>query len=297
MSLSEQFKKLKENWLLIGILLIVLFFTSCNPIMPITQLGSSFASSLGQKMGYPEVAYDSGGIFGRTIAPNANGDFAPGVDERIITKTASITTEVEKGLFQEATEKVKAILKTSDALLLNENTNKYDSERREYYEASYEIKVETKKYDAVVVQLKEVGEITYFNENMLDVTGTHKNLKIDLETEKERLKRYKEMLEQTINVAEKIDLSDRIFDQERRIKYIEESLTNIDQQVDYSAVYLTVREEQSDYAYTEFVDFAELVQNFVNSINSILRWIVLLIPWAIAVWIIRAIALRGRKRR
>ncbi len=293
MSLSEQFRKLKENWLLVVILLAVLFFTSCNPLMSLTQMGSSFANSaLGQKMGYPEVAYDSAG---RMMAPN--GDFAPGVDKRVITKTASMTTEVEKGMFQEATEKVKTILKTSDAFLLNENVNKYDSERKEYYEASYDIKVETKNYDAVVAQLKEIGEVTYFNENMLDVTGTHTNLKIDLETEKERLQRYKDMLEQTTTVAEKIDLSDRIFDQERRIKYIEESLTNIDQQVDYSTVYLTVREKRSDYADVAFIEFAELVKNFVNSINNLFRWIVLLIPWAIAIWIVRAIALRGKKRR
>jgi len=289
MGLNKQFAKIKENWLLIVLILLLVFFS--NSFIP-QGIG---INSLTQKMAFEEsygVAMDSS----RAIYPSPGyGDFAPEIEERIITKSASITSEVEKGKFQEAVSKTKNVISSSGAILLNENQNKYGVKNNEYYQADYQIKVETSKYDSVVAQLRDVGEIVSFNENSIDITGQYNDNKIELATEKERLERYNDMFADAESVSDKIELNDRIFDQERRIKYLEDSLKNLDQRVDYSSVYLTIREKQSDFANVIFVTFGQLVQSFVNSVNSLFKLFFVLIPWIVAIWIVTAVYRKLKK--
>ena len=207
------------------------------------------------------------------------------VQDRKITKIASLVTEVERGSFKDAESKLKSIVKTADAFLLNENAQKYDYDhgRRSYYSGSYTIKVEEEKYSAVVSQLKEIGEVTWFNENSDDITEQFVSLEAELQAEKERLARYKQMLAEATVISDKIELSDRIFNQERTIKYLEEQLKNTGNRVEYSTIYVTITEKQSEYVDAVLVKFSELVTKFISSVNALLKLIVGLIPYTIAV--------------
>ena len=66
--------------------------------------------------------------------------------------------------------------------------------------------------------MKEIGEVTSFSENADDITEQFVDLETELVAEKERLARYKQMLSEATLVEDKIQLSDRIFNQERTIK-------------------------------------------------------------------------------
>ena len=97
------------------------------------------------------------------------------------------------------------------------------------------------------------------------------------------------MYEEAQLIADKIQLNDRIFEQETKIKYIEDSLKNIDKRVDYSTIYVTLNEKQPKYANIVFIEFSELVRRLVDSINSLLKLIFTALPYAIAgfvVWLI-----------
>ena len=111
---------------------------------------------------------------------------------------------VKRGSFKNAEKRVKSIITASNSFLLNENVNRYGTGLSSYYRGSYQIKVEANKYDSVISQLKDIGEVTSFNENARDVTGRHTNLQIELEAEQERLLRYKEMYAQATDVSDKI---------------------------------------------------------------------------------------------
>ena len=218
--------------------------------------------------------------------PAVDGDFAPEVTDRKIVKTAYMTNEVKRGTFKEAETRFKAIIKASDSYLLNENVNKYGKGISEYYSGYYSIKVETGKYDALALQLKEIGEVKSFSEDSTDVTGQYTDLEVELSAEKERLKRYQAMYDEATEVKDKIDLNDRIFNQERRVKYLEEAIANIDTRVDYSTISFTLNEKQSEYTNIVVVKLSEMVRNFVNSFNSLVNLIVFIIPWAIAIGLI-----------
>ena len=280
MTIKEQLTKIKENWLIVLIVLIVLGFAFSQGTAPLARfsvmsenladIGGSYAKES------PALAY----------YPPREGGFAPEVTDRLITKTTTLSSEIERGTFSQAESKVKSIVKSSDSYLLNENVNAYDSGRRSYKAGYYQIKVDSKKYDSIILQLKEVGEVKSFNENAEDITGAYTDLKVELEAEKERLKRYQSMYDEAKEIINKIDLSDRIFNQERTIKYLEDNVKNMDNRVSYSTIYLTINEKRSEYADVIFVKISELIKSFVGSINLLLRTIFIIAPWAVAIGII-----------
>jgi len=118
-----------------------------------------------------------------------------------------------------------------------------------------------------------------FSENTDDVTGRYTNLEIDLQTEKDRLARYEAMYKEAKNIEDKINLNDRIFNQERRVSYLEDAIANIDQRIEYATIQVSLTEKQSVYAAAVFVTFADLINNVVNNVNRVLRFIFGIIPW------------------
>ena len=288
MGIKEQFSKIKDNWLIIALVLILFIFMSGGGNL-ISSIGSGvYSASTGMdKIAAMSESLAYGGGRAYYPSPLAGGDFAPEVQERKITKTTSLSTEVERGTFKDSESKLKNIISSSDSYLLNENANKYGTDKKSYYIGSYQIKVDASKYDAVILQLKEIGEVQSFNENTRDITGTYTNAEIELQTEKDRLTRYQSMYNEAKEIKDKIELNDRIFNQERTIKYLEDSLKRMDLKVEYSTIYFTMNEKQSDYANVVFVKFSELIRNLVGSFNALLNFIFVIAPWAVAALIIK----------
>ena len=274
MTLKNQFQKLKENWLLLALVVVVLVvFSGLNPTQTFTN----------------KIAMDES--VGLTASRSSSfvpyyDNFAPEAAQRFITKTSSLSTEIKRNTFQETDSKVKDLTKGFNAIIINENQNKNGEGKTSYLSSSYTMKVETSKYDSLVSQLKTIGEITSFNENSDDITEQKLDLQTSLEAERERLARYKQLLETAQTTQEKIELTDKIFEEERTIKYYEEALENVNNQVSYSTVYLTITEKRSDFANAAFIKFSQIVTSFVDSINSLINLIFVLIPWAIALLII-----------
>lgn len=279
MGIKDQLIKIKENWLIIvlALVLIAVVFGGGNFIQNISLIQTE--SVLG-------FADNREGIES-TYYPPPSGDFAPEIEDRKIVKTTRLSTEVKRNTFIDWGNKLKNIISSSESYILNENMNKYGTGRKSYYSGSYQIKVSVDEYDSVISQLKEIGEINSFSENTQDITGTHANLEIQLKAEKERLERYNKMFEEAKAIEEKIELSDRIFNQERTIKSLENSLESIEKRVTYSTVYFTMTEKRSEYYNIVFVKVSELIKNLVGSFNNLIILVFIIIPWIIAIIITR----------
>ena len=272
MRIKPQLYKLKENWLLI--LLLVVLVLALNNFPSI--------STLQQK----SIAYDTaGGIAERSFYPNYDNGFAPEERERVITKASTLNSDIKAGEFQTISESIKSIASSSESIILSENINKNEVNKRTFITASYNIKVPTSNYDNVISQFKNLGEVKYFSENSDDITKQKVDLETNLAAERERLTRYKTILAESKTAQEKIDITDRIFNQERTIKYYEESLANVHNRVSYSTVYLTVS-EKSDYSDIALIKLPNIAKNFVNSLNTLIKWVIFLIPWIIGLAII-----------
>ena len=104
------------------------------------------------------------------------------------------------------------------------------------------------------------------------------------------------MLAEATTVADKIELNDRIFDQERTIKYLEASLQNQDEQVEYATIYFQLTEKQSEFVSLAFVTFGQLITNLVSSTSNVLKMLFSILPWIIAAVIIWLGVRWGRRR-
>lgn len=275
MTIKDQLLKLKENWLIVLLIVVIALFSVSGGILPRPMAAVSKAS---YDMSLRESGYGS-------VMPVEAG-FAPGVVERKITKTASLGISVDNGEFSSAEKMLKDAITASGSYLLNENVNVIGKDEDAYHQGSYQIKVESSKYSSVTSQFKEIGKVESFNENAEDITAQYVNNEIELKAEKARLEMFKGMMADATNVADKINLADRIFDQERRIQYLEEALKNKDTQVEYSTVYVSLNEEPPAYLGIKLVKFSELVRSLVNSFNSLLELIFIVLPYAVAVGII-----------
>lgn len=304
MGIKNQWNTIKNNWIIVLVLIvIVVFFMAGGNTQSNIGLSNSYS-------GYSRTAYDMEKAMVSSIDSSAYygdgyggyyydyyGDFAPQVEERKITKTASIGAEVKRGTFKDAEARLKAIVASSDSFLLNENVAKNRYGSGDYFSGSYSIKVDTEKYDYIVQQLREIGELTYFNENARDITGSYTNKQIELQVEKERLERYREMYTEAKSVEDKINLNDRIFNQERTIKYLEDSLSRMDQKVDYTTISVSITEKTSSYANIVFVKFSDLARSFVQSLNVLLKILFILVPYAALLAIILFIVRILRKAK
>ena len=180
MGVKNQFQKIKENWLvavLLVILLIALVFVNSFAYFfsPYSDLSLSSLSS--SEKYYDDVAYDS---YPSSSRYYPQGGFAPEVEDRIITRAGSLVIGVSKGKYSETEAKLKDIVGNSNSIILNENVNENTNNKRSYMSGYYNIKVKTSQYDAVLNQLRKIGEVTSFRDNLRDETGSYYGIATEL---------------------------------------------------------------------------------------------------------------------
>jgi hypothetical protein len=307
MTVVDQFQKIKENWLLILICLVLAIVLFGGNILSGTI--NTFSMSRSMYAADYDSSYSSlGGGFAEEkamYAPSAayyggTSDFAPEITERKITKSASMSTEVEKGNFQDAAATLKGIVTSSSSFLLSENVYAQESGNKKYYTGSYQLKIPTSSYDSAIAQLKQIGTVKQFSESAQDITGTFSNLQIELDAEKARLARYEALYTEAKDVDDKINLNDRIYSEQRTIKYLEDRLKNADQRIDYSTVSVSITEKRSEYVNIALVKLSELVKRLVGSFNALISLLFIILPWAVAVaivWIVVKLARKSPKRK
>jgi hypothetical protein len=275
MTFKDQLNTVKENWILALIILVVLFV----PVFS-GNMGSFSRGMVGTSdMMVESAMMAKGGVY-------MDESFAPEIEERKITKSAGLSTEVERGEFKKEEFALKGLIQSVTGIITSENANLYGQGKTAYYYGHYTVKVPTSVYDDFVEQLKLIGDVQSFNENARDITEQYYDVKTELAAEESRLLRYKQLYSEVEDISDKISISDKIFDQERRVKYLEEAMENKDSQVEYSTVSITLQEERSGYAGMAVVKFSQLIKGFVNSFNNLLQLIFSVVPWAIAILLI-----------
>ncbi|OIO80246.1 hypothetical protein AUJ84_04345 [Candidatus Pacearchaeota archaeon CG1_02_32_132] len=272
-SIGKQFKVLKDNWLIVIALIFVVLLLSNFRIDNISTAGVFSTNDASFKE------------MGAGTVPNYFGnDFAPDVETRKIIYSASVNVEVDKGDFLEVDDKFEGIVRSREGIVLNKNLNSYgESERKIGY---YSLRVDVRNLDALLNDLKELGEVKGFSKDAYDVTGSYLGLEERLKIESEKLVRLKSFLNEATSINDKILLNEQISEQERTIEYLQEALQSQDEQIEYATVSFTLEEKESEFANITFVTFGELVKSFVDSIAGLLRLTFVLIPYVFIIFII-----------
>jgi len=292
MGFKDQLKKLGDNWLLIVIAIIVLVVASGGggTLNALSSASRNYYGAVDTAMA-PNAQYAKMSV-GAGIAPVPvnSENFAPDVTQRMIVKTGSLGVQVDRGTFTAAEQRMKGIVAGSAGLILDQNVYTSSPDNTDAHASrsgSYTIKVSSDKYDTTIAQLKSIGTVQTFNENANDVTGQYQDLNIELKAEEDRLVKYQALYsdDKTL-LADRITLTDTIFNQERQIEYLKQAIANTNQRVDYSTISLQISEKQSDFVNVMLVKWSELVRTFVDSVNSVFTFAAMLLPWIIAALII-----------
>lgn len=273
LSIGKQLKVLKDNWLIVIALIVMVLLLSNFDISRVVT------SQLSSDEGFAKEDNALG------IVPNYFGnDFAPNVETRKIVYSASVNVEVDRGDFLEADDNFESIVRGREGIVLNRNVNSYgESQRKIGY---YSLMVDVRNLDALLNDLKEIGEVKGFSKDAYDVTGSYINLEERFKIESEKLIRLKSFLNEATSISDKILLNEQISEQERTIEYLQEALQSQDEQIEYATVSFTLEEEESEFANITFVTFGELVKSFVDSIAELLRLIFILVPYAFIIFVI-----------
>lgn len=286
LAIKEQFKTIKNNWLIIIIAIVLLAAVFLVRPSSFAKVDFGAERSYGQNLesvregGYAYSPEPSLSASAPRAAAKSGATLAE--EDRKITTTANINTKVEQGEFLPAEQKLKSISSATNSLILQENVRRFGEDKKAYYTGTYTIKVESSKLDAVTAQLKEIGVVESFIERKDDITESYQKLEIEIATEKQRLTRYQKILDDAKIVEDKIKLNDYIFAQERRIQYLEDSLKNADKQVDYSTIYVQITEKEPAFADIKWIDGSELLVGLVNNTAAVIYLVVVLFPYAIA---------------
>ena len=293
--------------LLTGVLLTALLSTGCGASADSTASSTTESAAMDMapmEESAEESVSDGGGI------SSGNGIEAVADTERKLIKTVNL--DVQTLEFDTATEELAA--KVNELGGYVESSSVYGSDY--YYEstrsASYTVRIPADRLDEFINIVDEVGNVTYKNESVDDVTLQY----VDTESHKEALEteqtRLLELLENAETMEDIITIESRLSEVRYELGSYESQLRLLDNQVDYSTVYINLTEVERITETGERTFFQEVADRFGDSAYAVGRGLrgfavgflgslPILAVWAaviaVIVLIIRRIFKRAERRR
>lgn len=253
--------------------------------------------------------YESAVEKGETVSAAEDGVEA--VTDRKLIKTVSMNVETEK--FDELTVKLEQRISELggyiEAAEVRGNSYNSNSSRR----SDMTIRVPSGKLDEFLDEVADISNITWKSENIEDITLNY----VDVESRKKALEIEQERLLALLEIAESVEdiitIESRLSEVRYEMQSYASRLLVYDNQVDYSTIYLNIREVQRLTPQEEQGMLERIATGFMNNVggaaelleNGIVT-IIIIIPYLIVIAIVivlialvcRGLAkLTGKKRR
>ena len=234
-------------------------------------------SAVADSAAYDDMAYDSG--YDTTEAASAeeaesgavtseNGiEEVQETDRKLIRNVnLSLQTKEFDTVLENMSQKVKDLGGYIQDSSVWGSSSDYSSSRS----ASYTLRIPSEKLDEFIDVVETLGNVTYKNESVDDVTLRYVDVdshKKALETEQERLLA---LLEKAENVEDIITIENRLSDVRYELENYESQIRLLDNQIDYSTVYVDISEVSrvTDTGKQGF--FEEVASRFSDSVYVVL---------------------------
>ena len=234
-------------------------------------------SAVADSAAYDDMAYDSG--YDTTASASAeeagsgavtseNGiEEVQETDRKLIRNVnLSLQTKEFDTVLDNMSQKIKDLGGYIQDSSVWGSSSDYSSSRS----ASYTLRIPSDKLDEFIDVVETLGNVTYKNESVDDVTlryvdvNSHKKA---LETEQERLLA---LLEKAENVEDIITIENRLSDVRYELENYESQIRLLDNQIDYSTVYVDISEVSrvTDTGKQGF--FEEVASRFSDSVYVVL---------------------------
>ena len=173
--------------------------------------------------------------------------------------------------------------------------------------ASLTLRIPSQRLDEFLSGAQEIGDITAMTQEMQDVSDSYYDVQTRLNTQKEKMARLQSMLQTAADMSDLIEIESAIADTQYQIDRYTSQLKSYDGKVDYSTVYVTVRETRA----TEIVSLS-LGQRILSGLESSLEngaafledaliFLASSLPWlaalGIAALVIRLIVKKTKKNK
>lgn len=226
---------------------------------------------------YDDMAYDSGYDTTESASAEEAGGGAVtsenGIEEvqetdRKLIRNVNLSLQTKEfdTVLENMSQKVKDLGGYIQDSSVWGSSSDYSSSRS----ASYTLRIPSDKLDEFIDVVETLGNVTYKNESVDDVTLRYVDVdshKKALETEQERLLA---LLEKAENVEDIITIENRLSDVRYELENYESQIRLLDNQIDYSTVYVDISEVSrvTDTGKQGF--FEEVASRFSDSVYVVL---------------------------
>lgn len=199
--------------------------------------------------------------------------------------TGSLNLETSK--FDETLESLNKSIAEVGGYVQYSSVNSYDDRR--IYDAT--IRVPADKYSSFASKVKDSAKVTYYSENVEDITDTYTDLEAKQKSLKAEEEKVLEFYKQAKTIDELMSVEQRLTDIRYQIDSIESSLKNYDLLTSYSTLNVNIT-ELNDYVKPNEGFFSRLSSAFVNSITNFINIIGDIIIFIVSnIWFILVILL------
>lgn len=262
--------------------------------------------------GYMEaesVAYDSKGMDPAAMPEEGSGGISNGLPQgRKLIKTVELEMETKE--FERMMSELETQVQELGGYIENLETyngSSYSGYRTSRW-ANLTIRIPKEALNGFLQNMSEIGNVVRRSDNVEDVTLSY----VDMESHRDMLKaeqaRLLEFMEQAETIEDMIALEERLSNVRYSLESMESRLRTIDNQVDYSTVYLNLSEVKELTPVEEKTDLQRITEGFADSLKDIGNgikesaiWFVIHIPylviWAAVITGLILILKKYRKKR
>lgn len=210
-------------------------------------------------------------VGGDINAETSNTDVKVNVDERKKIKTAYITITVEN--FEQAVENIRTEVESNSGYVENFNSYVYLENNDESLKAgNITLRMDKDNYEQMKIYVKSMGEVTYEDENVNDITSQYIDTEGRLKAKRVEEERLLELLKSAENIQDIIAIEERLGNIRSDIESYQSTIDNWDKLVDLSTISVELKEEEPATVGTISPDFGTKVrESFIGSVNTLVR--------------------------
>lgn len=254
----------KKHWQMyvIALLVLVLLFGMPTSHLSVNKLTSSYGEAAMDRSFASTEAFYGGGYYGSNDAVNE--------EVRQFVRNANLGLETSE--FDSSKSSIKNAILARDGLILSESeSTRYNSDLRS---VNLRAKINAQELDSFVEEVSQYGEVTSLNVYGNDVTGQFVDYTQRVERYETQIEKYEAMLARDdIEVSEEIQIQSRIDQLEDQLFYYQRFVGNLEEDVLYSDVYITVTEKPSILDDVDFFGLEDTLKMFLSAFESALSLI------------------------
>lgn len=152
--------------------------------------------------------------------------------------------------------------------------------------AYYTIEVSDSNRDAMVEDLKQIGDVTSYTDSAYYAGESLDSYTEQLAAEQARYDRYQELYLEAVSVEDKLLITDRMFESEQSIAYYQDLLNNTQDRVSTTTLSVSL---SKDAWLDNFVTLKMMRDQVVDSFNFMVSSLFWLIPWMLVYGVYRLI--------